>query len=296
MRMQSSSLKQITIRLLLCLLVWSSAAVSARPSRESNAVLSLGHIALSDSCGKIEITIRNAGKAPISYSIKSFQSYIKPNPKILSPGEIHRIPGNQTLDIKFRQGNKNITYQLNPGESYSFRYNERAEWELYEGSHGRDDAVDLAPYVQTPMLVVEKILSLAHVDQHDMVFDLGCGDGRIIITAAKKYGARGVGIDIIPERIKESRANAKAAGIEDLVEFRLQDATKSDISQATVVTLYLIPESNELLRPLLDQQLKIGTYVISHGYPITGWENKLEDLVSLEVGEEDIHLIYLYRR
>ena len=296
MRMKSSLFKQITTRLLLGLLVWSSAVASALSSRESNDFLSLGHIALRDSRGKNEITIRNAGKEPVSYSLKSFQSNVKPVPKILSPGKIHRIPGNQILDINFRQGNESVTYQLDPGESYSFRYNERAEWELYEGSHGRDDAVDLAPYVQTPMLVVEKMLSLAHVDPHDVVFDLGCGDGRIIITAARKYGARGVGIDIIPERIKESRANAKAAGIEDLVEFRLQDATKADISQATVVTLYLIPESNELLRPLLDQQLKTGTYVISHGYPITGWENKLEDLVSLEVGEEAIHLIYLYRR
>jgi hypothetical protein len=84
--------------------------------------------------------------------------------------------------------------------------------------------------------------------------------------------------------------------VEDQVEFRLEDATTADISPATVVTLYLIPESNELLRPHLERQLKTGTYVISHGYPISGWERKLEDLITMEVGDGDIHLIYLYRR
>jgi ubiquinone/menaquinone biosynthesis C-methylase UbiE len=91
---------------------------------------------------------------------------------------------------------------------------------------------------------------LAEVDKDDVVYDLGCGDGRMVIYAAKNFGARGVGIDIDPQRIKESKANAKAAGVERLVKFRLADATKAEISEATVLLLYLLPESQELLLSL----------------------------------------------
>ena len=124
----------------------------------------------------------------------------------------------------------------------------------------------LAPYVATPEDVVERMLGFAQVTRTDVVYDLGCGDGRIPITAAKKYGARGVGIDIDPRRIEESRANAKAAGVEHLVEFRLEDALQADISPATVVTLYLLGSANALLRPVLTKQLRPGARIVSHAF------------------------------
>src|SRR5688572_30741075 len=115
----------------------------------------------------------------------------------------------------------------------------------------RPDAPHLAPYVPTPQDVVDRMLVLAGVQKSDFVVDLGCGDGRIPVTAAKTYGARGLGVDIDPVRIAEANANAKAAGVEHLVTFKLQDALKTDVSSATVVTTYLLSASNLRLRPLL---------------------------------------------
>ena len=120
-------------------------------------------------------------------------------------------------------------------------------------------SASLAPYVPTPQDVVDRMLALANVTASDVVYDLGCGDGRIVVTAAKKFGARGIGVDFDPERIKESQANAKAAGVEHLVTFKLQDAMTVDVSPATVVTLYLLSSSNTKLRPILTRQLKPGS-------------------------------------
>jgi SAM-dependent methyltransferase len=200
------------------------------------------------------------------------------------------------VELTFKQGDIWQKYLLDSKMPYSFRYDENGQLELYEGSHGRDDAEDLAPFVATPMLVVEKMLEMADLDGDDVLYDLGCGDGRIVITAAKKYGARGVGIDLSLERIEESRTNAKEAGVENLVEFRREDATKSDISQATVVTIYLLTESNELLRPILEKQLKPGTLVISHNYDIPGWEKKEIDYTSIKTQDDEEHMIYLYQK
>lgn len=124
----------------------------------------------------------------------------------------------------------------------------------------------LAPYVPTPMDIVERMLVLAGVTKADVVYDLGCGDGRIPIAAAVNYGARGVGVDIDPRRIEESKANAKAAGVEHLVEFRLEDALTVDVSPATVVTLYLLGSSNAKLRPQLTKQLRPGARIVSHAF------------------------------
>lgn len=129
----------------------------------------------------------------------------------------------------------------------------------------------LAPFVPTPQDVVEKMLAMAQVSGKDVVYDLGSGDGRLVITAAKKYGARGVGIDIDPARIAEGKANAKAAGVEGQVEFRQQDALAADLSQATVVTLYLLSSSNVKLRPRLLQQLKPGARIVSHQFGMGDW-------------------------
>jgi SAM-dependent methyltransferase len=129
----------------------------------------------------------------------------------------------------------------------------------------------LAPFVPTPQDVVERMLELAGVTKNDVVYDLGCGDGRIVITAAKKYGARGVGVDIDPERIAESKANAEKAGVTKLVEFRQQDAMTVDVSPATVVTLYLLTGSNLKLRPILTTQLKPGARIVSHAFSMGDW-------------------------
>src|SRR5262249_3336530 len=107
-----------------------------------------------------------------------------------------------------------------------------------------DDVQLDVPYVPTPQDVVEKMLELAEVSKNDVVYDRGCGDGRIVVTAAKKYGAKGVGIDLDPERVKDSLANIKEAGVGNLVEIRQGDALKVDVSPATVVTLYMLPEVN----------------------------------------------------
>lgn len=128
------------------------------------------------------------------------------------------------------------------------------------------------PYVPTPQLVVERMLEIAKVDRQDLVYDLGSGDGRLVITAAQKYGARGVGIDINPRRIQEAKANAKEAGVTDLVEFRQQDLFETDLSNATVVTLYLLPAVNLKLRPKLLKELKPGTRIVSHAFDMGDWK------------------------
>ena len=132
-------------------------------------------------------------------------------------------------------------------------------------------AASLAPYVPTPQDVVDRMLKLGGVTKNDVVYDLGCGDGRIVVTAAKQFGARGVGVDIDPQRIKESEANAKAAGVEHLVSFKLQDAMTVDVSPATVVTLYLLSASNVKLRPILTKQLRPGARIVSHAFTMGDW-------------------------
>jgi SAM-dependent methyltransferase len=136
----------------------------------------------------------------------------------------------------------------------------------------RPDAQQLAPYVPTPQEVVDRMLQLAEVTKTDVVYDLGSGDGRIVITAAKTYGARGVGVDIDPQRIAESNANAKLAGVSHLVTFKLQDAMKTDLTEATVVTLYLLSSSNLKLRPILTGQLKPGARIVAHNFGMGDWQ------------------------
>jgi SAM-dependent methyltransferase len=127
-------------------------------------------------------------------------------------------------------------------------------------------------FVPTPNEVVEKMLEMAKVTAKDTVYDLGCGDGRIVITAAQKYGCRSVGIDIDPKRIQEATANAKAAKVTDKVKFVEADLFESDISEATVVTLYLLTRLNEKLKPKLLKDLKPGTRVVSHAFDMGDWK------------------------
>jgi SAM-dependent methyltransferase len=128
------------------------------------------------------------------------------------------------------------------------------------------------PYVPTRQNVVEAMLNLAKVTKDDVVYDLGCGDGRIVITSAKLYGTNGVGVDIDPERIKEANENAKTENVTEKVTFIEGDLFKQDFSKATVVTLYLLPEVNERLRPILLKQLKPGTRIVSHAFRMGNWK------------------------
>jgi SAM-dependent methyltransferase len=135
------------------------------------------------------------------------------------------------------------------------------------------------PYVPSPNPVVDGMLKLAGVKSSDTVYDLGCGDGRIVIAAAKTYGAKGVGVDINPERIEEARANAKSAKVEDKVRFEENDLFKANISSATVVTLYLLPDVNTRLKPKLLKELKPGTRIVSHSFDMADWKPEKEEIV-----------------
>lgn len=243
-----------------------------------------------------ETTIRNVTTETVYYTVEYVGREEEPEERTLEVGAIDRFSETFDIDVIFIKDGEPETYNLDGGVPYSFRYDENDLLELYEGSHGSEDAEDLAPFVPTPMVVVERMLELGEVNAQSVLYDLGCGDGRIVVQAAKKYGARGVGIDIDPVRIEESMENAKKEGVEGLVEFRLGDVMKVDFSEATIITLYLLPESNEILRPLLEKFLKEGTFVLSHNYYIPGWsENEITiDTVYTDDGEE--HDIYLYKK
>lgn len=128
------------------------------------------------------------------------------------------------------------------------------------------------PYLPTPQKVVEEMLKLADVKGDDVLYDLGSGDGRIVITAAQKLGTRGVGVDMDPSRIQEANENAQKAGVTSRVQFLQQDLFQTDISKATVVTLYLLPDINLKLRPQLFRQLKPGTRIVSHEFDMGEWK------------------------
>jgi len=149
----------------------------------------------------------------------------------------------------------------------------------------------LAPFATTPEDVVDRMLKLAEVKPGDVVYDLGCGDGRIPIAAAK-LGARGVGIDIDPQRIAESKANARAAGVESMVEFRVDDAMTVDVTGASVVTLYLLGSSNAKLRPMLTKNLKPGSRIVSHAFSMgTDWPaDKIDQFVNASGDEVTLYL------
>ena len=127
-------------------------------------------------------------------------------------------------------------------------------------------------YVPTPHETVQAMLKLGEVKRGDILYDLGSGDGRIPIAAAKQFGVRGTGIDIDPKRIAEANANAKQAGVANLVSFRQEDLFTADFSDATVVTLYLLPSLNEKLMPRLLSELKPGTRIVSHAFLMGDWE------------------------
>ncbi|MFL6621554.1 MAG: SAM-dependent methyltransferase [Sulfurifustis sp.] len=148
------------------------------------------------------------------------------------------------------------------------------------------------PYVPTPEPVVREMLRLANVSEKDTLYDLGCGDGRIVVIAAKERGAHGVGVDIDPDRIAESRANAKWADVTDKVRFIEGDLFKVDLRPATAVTLYLLPDVNLRLRPKLLSELKPGTPIVSHQFDMGDWEPE----VKTKVGFATVYLWHVPAR
>ncbi len=246
--------------------------------------------------GPHEITIRNVTKKPVHYKLRAYGSEAPAVERMLLPDDIDRTPAPQTVIISYLKYGSEVTYSLVPGKPYSFRYDGAGNTDIWVGAHGREDAVDLAPYVPTPPEVLAEMCVLGQVNRDSIVYDIGCGDGRIVIYAAKTFGARGVGIDIEPERIRESKANAKTARVERLVKFKLADATKVNISEATVVMMYLLPESNELLRPKLEKELKPGVFVVTHNYMIPGWEDREVTSKIVLDAEQKEHTVFLYKR
>jgi SAM-dependent methyltransferase len=142
-------------------------------------------------------------------------------------------------------------------------------------------------YVATPHEIVDRMLTMAKIHPLDIVYDLGCGDGRMVIAAAKKYGVRGVGVDLDPKRIREARANAKAAGVEQLVTFHVGDMFETNVSEANVVLLYLLPELNRRLKPKFFEQLRPGARVVSHDFDM-GRDWPPDEYVKL--GQDGIYL------
>lgn len=139
------------------------------------------------------------------------------------------------------------------------------------------------PYVPTPPVVVEEMLRLAEVARDDFVIDLGSGDGRVVIAAVSKFGARGIGVDLDPERILESDYNASVAGVSDRVAFHRQDLFKFEISRASVITMYLLPSVNIKLRPRLLSELKPGTRIVSHDFDMEDWKPDAKSTVRKNV-------------
>jgi len=148
------------------------------------------------------------------------------------------------------------------------------------------------PYLPTTQPAVEAMLKLAGVTANDVVYDLGCGDGRIVVTAAKLYGARGVGIDIDPQRIREANENAKKTGVEQLVRFEENDLFKADIREASVVTLFLLSSVNARLRPKLLEELRPGTRVVSNTFDMGEWKPEKE--FTVDTGDEGYFSRKLY--
>jgi cyclopropane fatty-acyl-phospholipid synthase-like methyltransferase len=172
-------------------------------------------------------------------------------------------------------------------------------WLMLARSVTAIDYPEEIPFVPTPIEVVERMLELAEVKPSDIVYDLGSGDGRIVIRAAKKYGARGVGIEMDQQLLEKSRKAAESEGVSHLVEFRSEDALLADLSSATVVTLYMLPWFNEAMKPNFQKYLKAGSRIVAHDFGIEGWKPaKTEKHPNPERkvgGYLHYHTIYLWR-
>lgn len=206
---------------------------------------------------------------------------------------------------------------LEPGKSYSYtlvaEWMPRNNYETYivtrkvKVEPGKSVEIDMRKwdpkqgdtlvirFVETPDKIVDAMLKLANVGKDDVVYDLGCGDGRIVVTAVKRFNAkRGVGVDLDPKRIKESKERARQAGVEDKVEFSVGDVFKVDVSAATVVTLYMSDELNKLLMPKLQKQLKPGARIVSHRFRMGDWKPDKTETVAIEHDIPEEKLIHLW--
>lgn len=164
--------------------------------------------------------------------------------------------------------------------------------DLFAQQKQKDMKKSLAPYVTSPMNVVERMLELCGVDRTKVVYDLGCGDGRILVTAAKNYNARAVGVELSPKWAQVATDKVVEAGVQDRVRVLQQDMMEASLSEADIVTLYLISEGNSILRPKLEKELKPGACVVSHDFEIEGWKPATVETIK---GYRRPHSIYVYR-
>jgi len=151
---------------------------------------------------------------------------------------------------------------------------------------------NLAPYIPTPQALVERMLTAGHVTSEDMVYDLGGGDGRVVITAVQKFGARAVGVEILPDLCRKANQRIKALGLEDRARMLEDSVFHVDLSPATVVTMYFLTSSNERLKPNLERYLRPGARVVSNEFPVRGW--RPVEVVHVKNGAMD-HSIFVYK-
>ncbi len=240
-----------------------------------------------------EATIRNVTKKPVVYTIRPGAR--PPRSRTLKVDGLDRLATDAPVEITFDSGRRTTSHLIHPGKPYAFRYDENGVIRVYPGSHGREDAADLAPFVPTPPAVVARMIEIAAIGPGDFVYDLGCGDGRMVIAAAKTRGARGVGIELDPALLDECRAAAEREGVSKLVRFVRMDATKADLTEATVLLLYLLPESLEALTPVFDRDLRPGARIVSHDYRIPGWDERIVRTETLPGEGGRDHRIVFYR-
>ena len=267
----------------------------ARPARQAENRIDLAPRPGSFKPLVEEATLRNVTKKPIEYTIAPGPGGRAARRRTLAVGAVDRIATDLPVEITFDSGRRTMVFIVHPGRPYSFRYDEANVIRVYPGSHGREDAAELAPYVPTPPEVVARMLEIGEVGPADVVYDLGCGDGRMVIAAAKTRGARGVGVELDPALLDECRAAAEKEGVDRLVRFERQDATAVRLTEATVLLLYLLPESLETLAPNFERDLAPDIRIASHDYRIPGWDGRIVQTEILPGDGGRDHRIILYR-
>ncbi len=201
-----------------------------------------------------------------------------------TPGDPLADPSGMLIDVPSSAGDAPTPFDVPPG---MFSEMDEPAGE----SHREPSRTPDVHFVPTPQEVVDRMLELAKVSKDDVVYDLGCGDGRIVVTAAKKFGCKAMGVDIDPQRVEESLKNVRENGVEDLVEIKEADIFQLDLTPASVITLYLLPDLNVRLIPQLEK-LKPGTRIVSHAFAMNGvTADKIE---SVEAGSGTSHTVYLW--